>query len=86
MIEKIKEVNKSKIIFISSLSHEMRNPLNSMLGSMEILRNSEKLDEHMKEILERGKASGEILLGQLNNILDAGKISTNNLEIDKSPA
>ena len=64
----------------------MRNPLNSTLGSMEILRNKGNLDEEQKEVLERGRASGEILLSQLNNILDAGKISANKLELKKEPA
>ena len=57
------------------MSHEMRNPLNSTLGSIQLLAQAEDLDEGKRELIDRATASGELLLSQINNILDAGKIN-----------
>ena len=57
------------------MSHEMRNPLNSTLGSIQLLSQAEDLDEEKRDLIERALASGELLLSQINNILDAGKIN-----------
>ena len=46
---------------MSSFSHEIRNPLNSILGSIYLFKNSE-FSEQQKQILERAECSGEILL------------------------
>ena len=56
------------------MSHEMRNPLNSTLGSIQLLQQDEELTEEQRMLVERAIASGELLLSQINNILDAGKI------------
>ena len=64
------------------MSHEMRNPLNSTLGSIQLLAQAEDLDEGKRELIDRATASGELLLSQINNILDAGKINADQLEIE----
>ena len=64
------------------MSHEMRNPLNSTLGSIYILSQAEDLDEEKKDLIDKAIASGELLLSQINNVLDAGKINANQLEIE----
>ena len=63
--------------FISSMSHEMRNPLNATLGSIYILQKAVDMDEEKQSLIDRAAASGEMLLSQINNILDAGKINAN---------
>ena len=65
---------QGQINFISFMSHEMKNPLNSTLGSIYILQKSADLDENKQDLIDRAAASGEMLLSQINNILDAGKI------------
>ena len=40
----------------------MRNPLNSMIGSVELVRNNENVEAKEKEMLGRAKASGDILI------------------------
>ena len=75
IIYKLEEAKNSQNSFISSMSHEMRNPLNSTLGSIYILQEAQDLDEEKRELIDRAAASGELLLSQINNILDAGKIN-----------
>ena len=81
IIHKLEDSMQSQNNFVSSMSHEMRNPLNSTLGSIYILKNAADLDEEKQNLIDRATASGEMLLSQINNILDAGKIRADQLEI-----
>jgi len=69
--------------FISSLSHEVRNVLNSLNGSIDHLLDI--LDESAyKQILENARLSAEILLNLVNNALDGAKIKADKLELNYS--
>ena len=70
----------SKNTIIAGLSHEFRNPLNSILGSIDLLLNTVRAP-NILSILKDAKICGEVLLNILSNILDAGKLDSNNLEI-----
>ena len=61
-------------------SHEIRNPLNGLLGNIDLALESIK-DPEIVEIISDAKLSGEILLQLLNNILDSSKIDSGRLEI-----
>lgn len=67
--------------FILRFSHEIRNPLNSLLGNVEICHESVTRAEE-REMLRDAKMSGEILLQLLNNVLDSAKISAKRLEVN----
>jgi len=82
--EVIKTV-EAKDSFVSSLSHEVRNVINSLNGSIDYLLASIKDVVHLN-ILKNAKLSGEILLNLLNNTLDAAKIKADKLELSYSQA
>lgn len=63
------------------MNHDLRNPLNSVLGSLEYLE-SYKISEDAKEILKNGRVCGEILLNLINNLLDAAKLDADKMELD----
>lgn len=85
--EKIKKINKQynelakrledqiahKEDFILCFSHETRNPMNSLLGNLE-LAIEHNSNAQVMEYLTNAAFSGEILLQLLNNVLDTGKI------------
>ena len=71
---------ETKDAFISMISHEIRNPLNSMKGSVEYLLQVTKEKQHL-QILRNAKLSGEILLNFVNNVLDAAKFKSDKMEI-----
>ena len=81
---KVIEAAKGKEIFFASMSHELRNPLNALLASVELLKNSSS--EYDQEIIETASFCGEILLNLIGNILDVSKIESNKLEILPEPA
>jgi len=70
----------AKDSFVSSLSHEVRNVLNSLNGSVEYLVTVLKDSPHL-DILKNAKMSGEILLNLVSNALDAAKIRADKLEL-----
>jgi len=70
----------AKDTFVSSLSHEVRNVLNALNGSIEHLSMALKDSSYM-QILKNAKLSGEILLNLVNNALDAAKIKADKLEL-----
>jgi signal transduction histidine kinase len=73
--EKADELNRLKSEFISSVSHELRNPISSIQGLSEILESGAIADERKREGLLRLLASECARLSRfLHNVLDFGKI------------
>ena len=81
----LKQLLDAKDNFILLFSHETRNPLNILIGNLSILLNEVGSVQH-KTKLERCKFCADLLLQQLNNILDSGKLaSKGTLELSPSP-
>ncbi|BAW96248.1 two-component hybrid sensor and regulator [[Synechococcus] sp. NIES-970] len=73
--------NRSKTKFLSSMSHELRTPLNAILGLVELLKDSENLDEFEKEDLQIVGDSGRHLLSLIEDILDISRIEAGKIEL-----
>lgn len=71
--------NKSKSEFLARMSHELRIPLNSMLGFSRMMQDDPAIDETNKENLDIIHASGEHLLMLVNDVLDISRIEANQL-------
>ncbi|EFA76286.1 hypothetical protein PPL_10049 [Heterostelium album PN500] len=71
--EEAEKANKAKSDFISNMSHEMRTPLNHIIGSLELLKEF-PLTTDQKELLNISQQSSESLLFMVNNILDLSKV------------
>lgn len=76
----MEEKEKFKNRFISRLNHEIRNPLNSLLGFMEVLKDT-KLDYQQNETLAIIKKTGNHIKMLMDDILDISKIETGELEL-----
>jgi len=74
---------EAKDRFISMISHEIRNPLNALKGSVDYLMQVEGNPGHIK-VLKNAQLSGEILLNLVNNVLDAAKLKSDKIEIHRS--
>ena len=73
--------NLAKSQFLATMSHEIRTPMNAILGIAEIQLQNEALDQATKEALVKIYASGDMLLGIINDILDLSKIEAGKLEL-----
>jgi signal transduction histidine kinase/CheY-like chemotaxis protein len=79
-----KEQVKSRDSMLTNVSHELRNPLNSLLGNIDLLLD-ELSDPKQREMLDISRICGEVLLNLINNLLDAAKISNDKLELSLAP-
>jgi len=78
--KEVVEVMRTKDAFVSMLSHELRNPLNALKGSLDYLGDVIK-DTASLKIVKNAKLSCEVLLNLVNNVLDAAKLKSDKMEI-----
>jgi signal transduction histidine kinase/CheY-like chemotaxis protein len=79
--EKAEQSNRFKSQFLSRMSHEVRTPMNAILGITEIQMQDETLSHDMQEVFGKIYNSGYLLLGIINDILDLSKIEAGRLEL-----
>lgn len=70
--------------FLSNMSHEIRTPMNGMLGALELVSQTD-LTPRQAEFIRVATASGEALLGILNEVLDFAKIGANRFQLATEP-
>ncbi len=70
--------------FLAVMSHEMRTPLNGLLGTMQLLHD-QPLSPRQADLLERMQASGELLLGLVNDVLDLAKFEAGKMKAESEP-
>ena len=73
--------NAAKTAMIAVVSHELRNPLNALLGLAD-LDLGQDLPPSLREDLEVIRASGSQLLGLVNDLLDLSKIEAGKMELE----
>jgi PAS domain S-box-containing protein len=82
---KLREIDRTKSLFIASMSHELRTPLNSVIGFSSILLNEwvGPLNEEQKENLAIVLKAGEHLLALINDVIDVSKIEAGQIAINR---
>jgi signal transduction histidine kinase/CheY-like chemotaxis protein len=81
--EKAEQANRAKSDFLSNMSHEMRTPMNAIIGMTSIGKSASDIEKKDYAFSKIGDASTH-LLGVINDILDMSKIEANKFEL--SPA
>ena len=70
--------------FLRLMSHEMRTPLNGVIGMLGLLQRT-RLDGAQRAYLESARSSAEHLLGLVNDLLDYARLEAGKLEFDAAP-
>ncbi len=78
------EASRSRAAFIANISHELRTPMDVVLGMTQLALETD-LDPDQTEMLRTIALSAEALLGLVNDILDCSKIEAGRLELDTAP-
>ncbi|WP_372801637.1 hybrid sensor histidine kinase/response regulator [Paracoccus seriniphilus] len=77
--DKAQAGEKAKSQLLTVMSHEMRTPLNGILGSLELIR-GDNLTERQQRLLRAIGVSGELLLSHVNNVLDLSRLDSDQAE------
>ncbi|MCQ8783762.1 hybrid sensor histidine kinase/response regulator [Mangrovibrevibacter kandeliae] len=80
-LQEARKGSEAKSVFLANMSHEIRTPLNGVLGMAELLLRTDLSDPQLRYATQI-KASGNILLAILNDVLDMSKIESGQLSID----
>ena len=75
---------QAKSRFIAVMSHEMRTPLNGLLGSLDLLK-STSLNDKQAHLTDMMQSSGQLLLHHVNDVLDISRLEGGNLANDLTP-
>jgi two-component system sensor histidine kinase RpfC len=75
--------NQAKRRFISVVSHEMRTPLNAIIGMSDLLRDTH-LSREQADMLQTLRSSSRVMLGLVEDVLDFSKIEAGKLLLDKT--
>lgn len=80
---KAEEANRLKTTFFANMSHEMRSPLNAILGFSNLIVESAN-DESLKEYAKVIATNNELLIQLINDVLDLSKIEAGKLDFNMS--
>ena len=84
-LERARAAEKARSMFFSIVSHDIRTPLNAILGYSELLQNGVQSQAERDEALESIRASGTTLLQLVNDVLDLAKMDAGKLTLRSEP-
>lgn len=81
----LEQASKAKTDFLSRMSHDIRTPMNAILGLAALARNELEKGQDVRSYLDKLEASGQFLMGLLNDILDISRIERNAVTLHLEP-
>ena len=84
-LERARSAEKARSLFFSIVSHDIRTPLNAILGYSELLQEGLKTEAEKAEALESIRASGTTLLQLVNDVLDLAKMDAGKMALRLVP-
>ncbi len=79
-----REANESKTTFLSNMSHDIRTPMNAVIGFSTLLAKEPEDSVKVREYARKITAASNHLLGLINDILDISKIESGNVSLHQS--
>ena len=76
--------NKAKTVFLNSMSHDIRTPMNAILGFTALATTHLDNAELVKEYLQKISVSGQHLLSLINDVLDMSRIESGTIKLDNA--
>ena len=78
-------INKAKSFFFSTVSHDIRTPLNAIIGFSQMLKMGFKTDDERDQAVDSILVSGKTLLCLINDVLDLSKLESGSMAIEPEP-
>ena len=85
-LKKAEDASLAKTRFLNNMSHDIRTPMNAVLGYAQLMKDELKENElsETSEHLEKLQQSGNLLLSIINNVLDMARIESGRMVIDEN--
>ena len=84
-LERARAAEQARSTFFSIVSHDIRTPLNAILGYSELLQNGVQSEAEKNEALKSIRASGTTLLQLVNDVLDLAKMDSGKMTLLPEP-
>ena len=84
-LEVAEKASKAKTDFLSNMSHDIRTPMNAIVGLTALMENELDEPEKLADHLGKLKSSGQLLLDIINNILDMSRIESGKTTLTIEP-
>ena len=75
-LQSAERASKAKTDFLANMSHDIRTPMNAIIGITTLMKNELHQPEKLAEHLGKLENSGQLLLGIINDILDMSRIES----------
>ncbi|MCI8400248.1 MAG: PAS domain S-box protein, partial [Oscillibacter sp.] len=79
------QASKAKTTFLSNMSHDIRTPMNAIVGFTALALTHIDRQEQVEECLKKIMASGNHLLSLINDILDMSRIESGKMRLEETP-
>lgn len=84
-LEASKASNVAKSVFLSNMSHDIRTPMNAIIGFTNLAKQDEDVPDKTREYLDKILTSGNHLLSLINDVLEMSRIESGKIELNNSP-
>lgn len=79
------EANRAKSDFLSNMSHDMRTPMNAIIGFSELALAPACPEDTILDYMKKINSSGKYLLNLINDVLDMSKVESNKMSLNMAP-
>lgn len=83
-LHQVELANEAKSAFLFNMSHDIRTPMNAILGFSSLLRMHKEEPEKILDYTEKIEKSGEYLLSLINNVLELSRIESGKSQLDET--
>lgn len=82
-LEQAKQATVARTVFLRNMSHDIRTPLNAVIGFTDLALNEEKDIDKIKEYLSKIHVSGKYLQGIINEVLEISRIDSGQTKLEE---
>ena len=81
-VQKADAANKAKSDFLANMSHDIRTPMNAIVGITGLMEHETGISDKLRNYIEKVQLSSRHLLGLINDILDMSRIESNEVTLN----
>lgn len=83
--EEARAANRAKSSFLANISHDIRTPMNVIVGLTRLMENEKDLTDSMRDCLGKIRSASTHLLALINDVLDMSKIESGGVTLSRAP-